>query len=154
MFCITACLNLTLPAGWPLLPIDCPLLISLNLSLHPLTHIEWPHCAQKVQKTSHVITVLVKSIQCFSDTVQCSPLVMPPVRSNGNWTHKRYGPISEHHYYRATHLLADLGWVDFDLGCSTGHWAVLQLWCCPSKTVEHPKSKSTQSRSARRWVTL
>ena len=27
---------------------------------------------------------------------------------------------------------------------STGRWAVLQLWCCPSKTVEHPKSKSTQ----------
>ena len=38
--------------------------------------------------------------------------------------------------YRVTHLLADLGWVDFDLGCSTGHWAGLQLRCCPSKTVE------------------
>ena len=25
--------------------------------------------------------------------------------------------------YRVTHLLADLGWVDFDLGCSTGRWA-------------------------------
>ena len=23
------------------------------------------------------------------------------------------------HYYRVTHLLADLGWVDLDLGCST-----------------------------------
>ena len=22
-------------------------------------------------------------------------------------------------YYRATHLVANLGWVDFDLGCST-----------------------------------
>ena len=43
-----------------------------------------------------------------------------------------------------THLLADLGWVDLDLGCSTGHWAVLQMRCCPSKTVEHPKFKSTQ----------
>ena len=40
--------------------------------------------------------------------------------------------------YRVTHLLADLGWVDFDLGCSTGRWAVLQLRCCPCKTVEHP----------------
>ena len=56
--------------------------------------------------------------------------------------------------YRVTHLLTDLGWVDFDLGCSTARWAVLQLLCCPSKTVEHPKSKSTQPRSARRWVTL
>ena len=46
--------------------------------------------------------------------------------------------------YRVTHLLADLGWVDLDLGCSTGRWAGLQLRCCQSKTVEHPKSKSTQ----------
>ena len=52
-----------------------------------------------------------------------------------------------------THLLVDLGWVD-SLGCSTGRWAVLQLRCCPIKTVEHTKSKSTQPRSARRWVTL
>ena len=44
--------------------------------------------------------------------------------------------------YRVTHLLADLGWVDLDLECSTGRWAVLQVWCCP--TVEHPKSVSTQ----------
>ena len=29
--------------------------------------------------------------------------------------------------YRVTHLLADLGRVDLDLGCSTGRWAVLQL---------------------------
>ena len=35
--------------------------------------------------------------------------------------------------YRVTHLLADLGWVDLDFGCSTGRWAVLQLRCCPSK---------------------
>ena len=48
------------------------------------------------------------------------------------------------HCYRVTHLLVDLGRVDLDLGCSTGRWAVLQLRCCPSKTVEHPKSKSTQ----------
>ena len=62
--------------------------------------------------------------------------------------------VSPHSLYRVAHLLTDLGWVDLDLGCSTGRWAVLQLWCCPSKTVEHPKSKSTQARSARRWVTL
>ena len=50
--------------------------------------------------------------------------------------------------YRVTHLLADLGWVDLDLGCSTGRWAVLQLWCCPSKTVEHPKSRSKSTQPA------
>ena len=46
--------------------------------------------------------------------------------------------------YKVTHLLEVLGRVDFDLGFPTGRWAVLQLWYCPSKTVEHPKSKSTQ----------
>ena len=40
-----------------------------------------------------------------------------------------------------------LGWVDLDLGCSKGRWAVVQLRCCPSKTVEHPKSKSTQTQA-------
>ena len=44
--------------------------------------------------------------------------------------------------HKVTHLLADLGWVGFDMGFSTGRWAVLQMWCCPSKTVEHPKPKS------------
>ena len=52
--------------------------------------------------------------------------------------------MTRHISYRVAHLLADLGWVDFNLGCSTGRWAVLQLQSCPSKTVEHPKSKSTQ----------
>ena len=56
--------------------------------------------------------------------------------------------------YQSPLLLTDLRWVDLDLGCSTGRWAVLQVRCCPSKVVEHPKSKSTQPRSARRWVTL
>ena len=46
------------------------------------------------------------------------------------------------------------GWVDLDLGCST-----VFLWqhrsCSTAQwPVEHPKSKSTQPRSARRWVTL
>ena len=56
------------------------------------------------------------------------------------------------------HLLANLGWVDFDFGCSPlcmvlpglilnwlSSWA---RWC------EHPRSKSTQPRFARRWATL
>ena len=54
------------------------------------------------------------------------------------------------------HLLAILGWVDFDLRCFSlclflrglmGNWQV-------GKVVEHPKSKSTQPRFARRWATL
>ena len=32
----------------------------------------------------------------------------------------------------------------WDVPQAAGQWAVLQLRCCPSKTVEHPKSKSTQ----------
>ena len=46
-------------------------------------------------------------------------------------------------WYRVTHLLADLGWVELDLLCS----AVLlwQLRSCSTaqRPVEHPKSKST-----------
>ena len=53
--------------------------------------------------------------------------------------------------YRVTHHLANLGWFDFDLDLPglRGNW---QNWL--SKMVEQPKSKSTQSRFARRWVTL
>ena len=56
-----------------------------------------------------------------------------------------------------THLLANLGCVDFYLGCSTlclvlpevmGSW---QNWL--GKMVEQPKSMSTQPRFAKRWVT-
>ena len=56
--------------------------------------------------------------------------------------------------YRVTHLLANLGWVDFDLGCSLGWWAATVATYCPSKPGELPKSKSTQPRFASRWVTL
>ena len=37
-----------------------------------------------------------------------------------------------------------LGWVDFDLGSSPGWWAATVATYCPSRMVEHPKSKSTQ----------
>ena len=59
--------------------------------------------------------------------------------------------------YRVAHLLANLGWVDHDLNCSTlwlvmprlmGNW---QKWL--GKMVEHPKTKSTQPRFVRRWAT-
>ena len=58
--------------------------------------------------------------------------------------------------YRVRHLLANLGWVD--LCCSTlclvlsGKLADLAEHVV--KMVEHPKSKSTQPRFARRCLTL
>ena len=64
----------------------------------------------------------------------------------------------DHDLYRVTHLLANLGWVDFDLEWST---ILLSRFCqiptSPSRiwqTVEQLKSMSTQPRFARRWVTL
>ena len=46
--------------------------------------------------------------------------------------------------YRASHVLVDLGWVDLDLGSSPGWWAATVATFCPSRVVEHPKSKSTK----------
>ena len=63
--------------------------------------------------------------------------------------------------YRVTHLLANLGWAEFDFGCSTSlpgsAWAdgkFAELAEQLGKMVEHPKSKSTQPRFARRCVAL
>ena len=36
-----------------------------------------------------------------------------------------------------------LGWVDLDLGSSSGWWAATVATYCPSRMVEHPKFKST-----------
>ena len=47
-----------------------------------------------------------------------------------------------------------LSWVDLDLGSSPGWWAATVATCCPSRTVEHPKSKSTQARYSTTGVTL
>ena len=47
-----------------------------------------------------------------------------------------------------------LGWVDSDLGGSPGWWAATVATYCPSRMVEHPEPKSTQSRFASRWVIL
>ena len=41
-----------------------------------------------------------------------------------------------------------LGWVDLDLESSPGWWAGTIASYCPSRMVEHPKSKSTQPRFA------
>ena len=46
--------------------------------------------------------------------------------------------------YRASHVLQDLGWIDLDLGSSPGWWAATVATYCPSRVVEHPKSKSTK----------
>ena len=56
--------------------------------------------------------------------------------------------------YRVTHLVANLGWVDLDLGSSPRLVAATVATYCPSRMVEHPKSKSTQPRFATRCVTL
>ena len=61
--------------------------------------------------------------------------------------------------YRVTHLLANLGWVDFDLRCFTilPSCSACQFPISPGRTrqrVEQPKSKSTQPRFAKRCVTL
>ena len=58
------------------------------------------------------------------------------------------------YYYRASHVLVDLGWVDLDLGSSPGWWAATVATYCPSREVEYSKSKSTQPRFTRRWATL
>ena len=53
-------------------------------------------------------------------------------------------------YYMVSHLVADLGRDELDLGCSPGSWVVTVAAYCPGRVVEHPKSKSTQPRSATR----
>ena len=47
-----------------------------------------------------------------------------------------------------------LVWVDLDLGCSTVLHGQHHSCSTAQRPVEHPKSKSTQPRSARRWVSL
>ena len=48
--------------------------------------------------------------------------------------------------YRVTLVVEYLGWVDLDLGSSPGWWAATVVTYCPSRMVEHSKSKSTQPR--------
>ena len=95
-------------------------------------------CVELVQHRpggqSHILPLLL--LLSYMYLSSASTLILVPKRSQVK--------------YRVIHLLADLGLVDFDLGCSTGCWDILQA----SKIVEHPKSKSTQPRSPRRWVTL
>ena len=60
------------------------------------------------------------------------------------------GHCNELRLYREFYLLANLGWVDLDLESSPGWWAATVASYCPSRMVEHPKSKSTQPRFASR----
>ena len=55
--------------------------------------------------------------------------------------------------YRIRHLPGYLGWVDLDLVSSPSWWAATAATYCPSRMVEHPKSKSTQPRyPGTRWT--
>ena len=53
-----------------------------------------------------------------------------------------FGPIQ----YRVSHLVADLGWFDLDLGSPPGWWAATVATYCPGRVAEHPKSKPTKPR--------
>ena len=83
--------------------------------------------------------------------------LIPPVRLATTYEVSELGLISPffaHTLYRASHVLGDLGWVDLDLGSSPGWWAATVATYCPSRMVEHPKSKSTQPRYSTTRVTL
>ena len=56
--------------------------------------------------------------------------------------------------YIVTLVVEYLGWVDLDLGSSIGWWAATVATYCPSRMVEHPKSKLTQQRYSTTRVTL
>ena len=47
------------------------------------------------------------------------------------------------HLYRVGLVVWQLGWADLDLGSSPGWWAATVATYCPSRMVEHSKSKST-----------
>ena len=60
--------------------------------------------------------------------------------------------MSQNQLYRVTHLLANLGWVEFGMFHHPA-WAV-GSYSSGHQPGELPKSKSTQPRFATRWVTL
>ena len=45
---------------------------------------------------------------------------------------------------KTLYIQEDLGWVDFDLGSFPGWWAATVATYCPSRVLEHPKSRSTK----------
>ena len=56
--------------------------------------------------------------------------------------------------YRVGLVVWQLGWVDLDLRSSPGWWAATVATYCPSRMVEHPKSKSTQPRYSTTRATM
>ena len=62
--------------------------------------------------------------------------------------------IKFQYHYRVRRLPEYLGWVDLDLGSSPGWWAATVATYCPSRVVEHAKSKSTQPRYSSTSVNL
>ena len=56
--------------------------------------------------------------------------------------------------YRYRRLPGYLGWVDLNLWTSPGWFAATVATYCPNRSVEHPKSKSTQPRYPGRRRTL
>ena len=44
-----------------------------------------------------------------------------------------YRVVHQVAYYRVSHALVDLGWVDLDLGSSPGWWAATVATYCPSR---------------------
>ena len=57
------------------------------------------------------------------------------------------------YHYRETLVVEYLSWIDLDLGSSLGWWAAAVATYCPSRVVEHAKSKSTQPRYSTTRVT-
>ena len=62
--------------------------------------------------------------------------------------------VSLRWFYRVTLVVEYLGWVDLDLGSSPGWWAAAVATYCPSRMVEHTKSKSTKTLCQTTRVTL
>ena len=73
------------------------------------------------------------------------------VISKGDLVWMAFLPLSRYDY-RVAHLLANLGWVDFDLGSSPGWWPPLGLPTAQAGRRNIPKS--TQPRIDRRWANL
>ena len=57
-----------------------------------------------------------------------------------------YGPSPVHKMYTGWLVVEYFGWVGLDLGSSPDWWAATVATYCPSRMVEHSKSKSTQPR--------
>ena len=113
-------------------------LLQYPISLSPKV----PGAAERVSKTARGITKSVAFI--FSDA---------EVTDDGLDSWRVFIQEINGYYvrtYREFHLLANLGWVDLDLGSSPGWWAGTVASYCPSRMVEHPKPKSTQPRFASR----